>query len=1181
MRRRDILRMWAQIVQHTGRATYTPEEWQESYEDFWKCMQSATDPYIRIDNIDHLINYTAPMDRQTQFTKRKFECSSNNYDESEPHAVLRKRIKLATNDILLLHKTNELKSENEKNRKGNIITKDEIDVHTPNANTIIMEQSMTSPNLKSSKLTDKKTKNRVSAYDKDNLPKDKAIDSAKYSIKRLVKNKRTSSAGDVSQENRNLPKEKQTVMQKNLQIKNHKAGHDQLDSELQINQLETQEESQLEQQCDVEKEADKHKVQKKNQVKKTKKKAQKEQDELTIEMEQDNKKQMAQQKLLDKLEEEIWIQKAEQGKLKKEKAKQNNRKQKVIEECKETEQQEIVKHKLQQREQEEDILFLKTVKQKAKQQQLNERGPQPNTKKTRSQLKKLLEEPEPSVPRCSNKAATQVDSIDSSCVTEPILEKQLVKETQHKIRTRSQCADKEPQSENQEQHQLNTKIRHTRPSRQSKAMAHMPQKAIDMPRTSLPDCAGVPDAVTNKDLQSIEPENLSITKLKLSEDIETPKIDHSLRAEPFEFDKPYVTYSKANCELEDKFINEVMQLAAPIGESTELSQLLVDDSKGEALSSGVEEIDRCLQIFNNKTPSEIDHQIADTSDFFDNLPNVSTLVDKTPLEMEALMNNVLNYDDDDDGDIISVATSWDGDEQFQTENTLVEETKSLDQPVQIRQSDAELESTIRPSELLPYRIPKMPISPADKQQIQQETQIQAEAPANLRSPQTVKNHQQPKPQQLQQTPAQHLNHAAPQQHQQTAVEHVKPQQVQQTPVQLLKHSAPELQPIPAQHLKNPVPQHHLGQPPLHQLSQPPRPQLQRPPLQQRQQPPRQHIQPLPLQHPVLRPAPLAKTLPIFAPPFRLAEKPASSAQSVTPNIYTNECKYFIFGIKCWRYLDGRCQDSNCNHRLANPWEVQRHLNQMKTDKLCDTYSMVLRHGMLFRNYFMIFAEIFGNRGMMSHLMKMVEDCGLYMEYSAPFITEIYYLLLRYELMPKMAAAHFMKHLWRPNIGQAYPDLTIQLLRILSAADWFNYIPCLKHLFYNQGFPIPVEFMTCLANDAVAKNDQVLVTKVWELVLFSPIDRNDDTLSSVIKILKNWCGSAVDAPTAEQQQKPQLQEQLQQHPHQRLGQHLQPQRQLQHLAELKQQHLPQRYVNLPQANKVNYNSTNQSRHMFDF
>lgn len=51
MRRRDIARMWSQIVHEIGKDKYTSTEWQESYENFWRCMLSKSEPYIRIENV--------------------------------------------------------------------------------------------------------------------------------------------------------------------------------------------------------------------------------------------------------------------------------------------------------------------------------------------------------------------------------------------------------------------------------------------------------------------------------------------------------------------------------------------------------------------------------------------------------------------------------------------------------------------------------------------------------------------------------------------------------------------------------------------------------------------------------------------------------------------------------------------------------------------------------------------------------------------------------------------------------------------------------------------------------------------------------------------------------------------------------------------------------------------------
>lgn len=51
MRHRDILRMWSQIVYQIGKDKYTSEEWQENYENFWRCMLSKSEPYIRIEQV--------------------------------------------------------------------------------------------------------------------------------------------------------------------------------------------------------------------------------------------------------------------------------------------------------------------------------------------------------------------------------------------------------------------------------------------------------------------------------------------------------------------------------------------------------------------------------------------------------------------------------------------------------------------------------------------------------------------------------------------------------------------------------------------------------------------------------------------------------------------------------------------------------------------------------------------------------------------------------------------------------------------------------------------------------------------------------------------------------------------------------------------------------------------------
>ncbi|EDX05706.1 GD21652 [Drosophila simulans] len=73
------------------------------------------------------------------------------------------------------------------------------------------------------------------------------------------------------------------------------------------------------------------------------------------------------------------------------------------------------------------------------------------------------------------------------------------------------------------------------------------------------------------------------------------------------------------------------------------------------------EIDRCLENLNNKSPSEIDTQLVNTSKFLEKVARPSTVeVDKSDL-MDIFMggNEELDYEYDDD-DVLSVAASWNG-----------------------------------------------------------------------------------------------------------------------------------------------------------------------------------------------------------------------------------------------------------------------------------------------------------------------------------------------------------------------------------------------------------------------------------------------------------------------------------------------------------------------------------------
>ncbi|KAM8716655.1 hypothetical protein ACLKA7_003522 [Drosophila subpalustris] len=251
-------------------------------------------------------------------------------------------------------------------------------------------------------------------------------------------------------------------------------------------------------------------------------------------------------------------------------------------------------------------------------------------------------------------------------------------------------------------------------------------------------------------------------------------------------------------------------------------------------------------------------------------------------------------------------------------------------------------------------------------------------------------------------------------------------------------------------------------------------------------------------------------VPIFAPPYRLPVKPTPSLPMIlSANDHDNGMSE-IFGIKCWHNFMGRCFKTNCIHRLADIGDIKRRLDLMNESQLIVAYQFVLRHKFLFKFCFSLFAEVFGSRAMHTKLVQMVDHCDLYMDCSVPFTTEIFYVMVRYKMTPEVAASHFMKYLWKPINAVVYPDLAIQLLRILASADWYNYTLQLEELFSHKEFQTPIEFIVSIAIDAFAKNQPQLIDKLYEVILFIPFGRNRDALTSIFTILQK-------APQQQQQQ----------------------------------------------------------------
>ncbi|XP_032294599.1 TPR-containing protein DDB_G0280363-like isoform X1 [Drosophila virilis] len=94
-----------------------------------------------------------------------------------------------------------------------------------------------------------------------------------------------------------------------------------------------------------------------------------------------------------------------------------------------------------------------------------------------------------------------------------------------------------------------------------------------------------------------------------------------------------------DCELENKLIADALKLANKVGKADNIAK--VNKISPEIASSNGEKIYDWLQSFDDKASKAIDHKITDTADFFKNLPNLSTVIGKTPHELKVAIQNVI------------------------------------------------------------------------------------------------------------------------------------------------------------------------------------------------------------------------------------------------------------------------------------------------------------------------------------------------------------------------------------------------------------------------------------------------------------------------------------------------------------------------------------------------------------
>ncbi|XP_060662693.1 uncharacterized protein LOC132795806 isoform X2 [Drosophila nasuta] len=87
MRKRDIIRLWNQVVDQTGIDKYTDRQWQEIYEEFLKSMYDNNEPYISVQSVEKLVD---ELEENMEISK---SLNTSSDIDDEPLSALQNRLK--------------------------------------------------------------------------------------------------------------------------------------------------------------------------------------------------------------------------------------------------------------------------------------------------------------------------------------------------------------------------------------------------------------------------------------------------------------------------------------------------------------------------------------------------------------------------------------------------------------------------------------------------------------------------------------------------------------------------------------------------------------------------------------------------------------------------------------------------------------------------------------------------------------------------------------------------------------------------------------------------------------------------------------------------------------------------------------------------------------------------------
>ncbi|KPU73195.1 uncharacterized protein Dana_GF15157, isoform F [Drosophila ananassae] len=504
-----------------------------------------------------------------------------------------------------------------------------------------------------------------------------------------------------------------------------------------------------------------------------------------------------------------------------------------------------------------------------------------------------------------------------------------------------------------------------------------------------------------------------------------------------------------------------------------------------------------VDLVDSKSPIEIHQQMAGTSDFFDKLPVLSTVeVDKSHLVgLIAAEPEELDYEDDDD--VLSVATSWDGldDEMFQNQPPTKGKTKSNNKVETVEvATNSHTATEPKPEENQETRSAETATRSAHTQ-----SKISAAKPkpnekqvaiptATAGRPSATETSAPPKPKTGEDKDQAKSGATTENQKGPFRIPKVSQTQLEAQP-SVMKMLYDQQEKEKKEKARKPEP------------TQPPVPSTSKAVNRQREEA-------TAARHSKVK-------TPVFGPLYQttapVSQGSSAPFQEIPPrmqeSVLTNNWMTDVYGIKCLQFLDDRCTAVGCSHEMSSVGEVQRRLMQMDESILKKTYCLSLRSIVIFKNYFVSFAEIFVRRNHSRQVLQMISDCRFYKHVAGPLIGSIFGILQQCGMEKEMARV-LMTDLWMPNKAHKFRPLTISILEILSKTNWLDYVDQIFQLGIEYKFCIPMELVYLILEAAKDSRQELAHPGMLLMINRSVVElQNPKAIAVLTTLVKNSPSSA--------------------------------------------------------------------------